>query len=312
MTTKELLEQILALGGRTQLSYAYEKNAVFVAINRAIDEVNRIFPVEKTIQLIHYPIIPSVHYAGIAVHRGGEDKKYYASDARALAFAISGTGSASLYGRDKDDGEWVLIKRFEWQRDRDSDFSEIKYMIPEYNSITGEAVPAHQIKLVFEGEYSYMIRDVSIYSELASDRVEDVKVYQIWVPYDLADVRYAGGGFMDFASEPVLFGETELTTPHDFKIENSKVYLPATKPGVYTIRYRYKPQRVEVLSEDVDVDLDSEMVDLVAPRAAYYLFYTTDEEVADRCLAEYQKLYATYMRTRKTRTPIRQRDLTGW
>lgn len=139
-----------------------------------------------------------------------------------------------------------------------------------------------------------------------------MKVYQIWVPYDLADVQYAGGGFMDFASEPVLFGETELTTPHDFKIENSKVYLPATKPGVYTIRYRYKPQRVEVLSEDVDVDLDSEMVDLVAPRAAYYLFYTTDEEVADRCLAEYQKLYATYMRTRKTRTPIRQRDLTGW
>jgi hypothetical protein len=310
MTTKELLEQILALGGRTQLNYTYEKNAVYVAINRAIDEVNRIFPVEKTIQLIHYPIIPSVHYAGIAVHRGGEDKEYYASDARALAFAISGTGRAILSGWDEDKETWVPIKTFIWQEE--NDFAEIKYMIPEYNSITEETVPARQIKLVFEGEYSYMIRDVSIYSELASDRVEDVKVYQIWVPYDLADVQYAGGGFMDFASEPVLFGATELTTPHDFKIEDSRVYLPATKPGVYTIRYRYKPNRVEVLSEDVDVDLDSEMVDLVAPRAAYYLFYTTDEEVADRCLAEYQKLYATYMRTRKTRTPIRQRDLTGW
>lgn len=310
MTTKELLEQILALGGRTQLNYTYEKNAVFVAINRAIDEVNRIFPVEKTIQLIHYPIIPSVHDAGIAVHRGGEKKEYYASDARALAFAISGTGRAILSSWDEDKETWVPIKSFDWQEE--SDFAERTYMISKYNSITEEAVPAHQIKLVFEGEYSYMIRDVSIYSELASDRKEDVKVYQIWVPYDLADVKYAGGGFMDFASEPVLFGETELTTPHDFKIENSKVYLPATKPGVYTIRYRYKPNRVEVLNNDVDVDLDSEMVNLVAPRAAYYLFYTTDEEVADRCLAEYQKLYATYMRTRKTRTPIRQRDLTGW
>lgn len=310
MTTKELLEQILALGGRTQLSYTYEKNAVFVAINRAIDEVNRIFPVEKTIQLIHYPIIPSVHYAGIAVHRGGEKKEYYASDARALAFAISGTGSAILYGRDEDDVDWVPITEFAWQSE--SDFAERNCIIPKYNSIAEKAVPAHQIKLVFEGEYSYMIRDVSIYSELASDSDKDVKVYQIWVPYDLADVQYAGGGFLDFASEPVLFGETELTTPHDFKIENSKVYLPATKPGVYTIRYRYKPQRVEVLGEDVDVDLDSEMVDLVAPKAAYYLFYTTDEEIADRCLAEYQRLYATYMRTRKTRTPIRPRDLTGW
>ena len=310
MTKKELLEQILALGARTQLNYTYEKSAVNVAINRALDEVNRIFPVEKTIQLIHYPMIPSVHYAGIAVHRGGEKKEYYASDARALAFAISGTGSASLYGRDEDDGEWVHIKSFEWQSE--SDFAEMNYMFSKYNSIAEEAVPAHQIKLVFEGDYSYMIRDVSIYSELASDRKVDVKVYQIWVPYDLADAQYAGGGFLDFASAPVLFGETELTTPHDFKIENSKVYLPATKPGVYTIRYRYKPQRVDVLREDVDVDLDSEMVDLVAPRAAYYLFYATDEEIADRCLAEYQRLYATYMRTRKTRTPIRQRDLTGW
>lgn len=310
MTKKELLEQILALGGRTQLNYTYEKSAVYVAINRAIDEVNRIFPVEKTIQLIHYPLKPSAYYGGIAVHRGGEEREYHASDARALAFAISGTGSAELYGLDGD-GKWSLIHSFNnWIGE--SNFADRKYIIPSISALTGEEIPTGELKLVFKGEYSYMIRDVSFYSELTSDNVDDVAVYQGWIEYDLSSPALAGGAFLDFAAMPVMFGETELTTPHDFKIENSKVYLPATKPGVYTIRYRYKPQRVGVLREDVDVDLDSEMVNLVAPRAAYYLFYTTDEEVADRCLAEYQKLYATYMRTRKTRTPIRQRDLTGW
>ena len=43
MTGKELIEEIKVLGRRTQLKYPFEPQAIYTAINRAIDEVNRLY-----------------------------------------------------------------------------------------------------------------------------------------------------------------------------------------------------------------------------------------------------------------------------
>ena len=94
MTGKELIREIADLGGKSQFNTEFEARAIYTAINRAIDEISKLFPVVKTVRLQNYPIRPTAFYKGITVHKGGEDIVYNASGIKSLAFAVSGTGRA--------------------------------------------------------------------------------------------------------------------------------------------------------------------------------------------------------------------------
>lgn len=118
MTGKDLFDQMLAIGGKTQW-VGHEGAARFEAVNRAVFEVNRLFPVTQKIQLVNYPLVPVEYHGGIRVHKGGEVIRIDASGVKSLAFAVSGGGGrAVLYGVTVDKkGEECLekIEGFEWE-----------------------------------------------------------------------------------------------------------------------------------------------------------------------------------------------------
>lgn len=300
MTGRELIEEIRDLGGKSQFNTEFEARAVYTAINRAIDEVNRLFPVVKTLQLLHYPPRPADYHKGITVHKGGEDSVYDASDIRSLAFAVSGTGSAILTADDVGDSY-----TFEWQDS--SSFTLCRGIVEELIGSSGRGV-----HLRFTGEFNYMIKDLSFYSELVSPLCEDVDVYSPYVRYDLASDKYAGHKFLAFESLPVRYDNVDLNLPRDYKIDGTSIYIRTDLRGVYEIAYRVRPERIDPDNDELEIELDPELYNMVAPRAAYYLYYMTDEEVADRCNLEYQRLYAQYIRIHKVKTPPQFRDVRGW
>jgi hypothetical protein len=301
MTGKELIEEIKVLGRRSTLNYPFGPQAIYTAINRAIDEVNRLFPVTEKIRLLNYPPRPVQYHKGITVHRGGEDIVYNASEVKSLAFAVSGTGRATLTATEAEQSY-----TFEWL-----DQSNFKLMRGIIKDLIGSE--SGEVTLTFQGDYSYMIKDLSFYGELVSPIYEDIDVYSPWVSYDLASVKYAGARFLDFDSLPVRSDDVSLNSPRDYKIEGSVIYLPAEKQGVYEVTYRRRPLEITADNEGDEIDIDRELHNLLAPRAAYYLFYVIDDEVADRCEAEYQKLVAIYnAKIRKVRTPAQFRDVRGW
>ena len=298
---------MLALGGKMAWATPYEQSAQYSAITRALFEVNRLLPVVDKIQLLNYPLRPSTYIKGITVHKGGEDTTFNASEISSLAFAVSGYGRAELY-RIIDDEE-TEIKSFTWGADDapNTDFTIHKVIIDRDLRGTGK------YRLVFKGNYNYMIKDVSFYNDLAGENESDVKIYSDLIKYDIASVEYAGSRFMAFSNLPVRCNNVSLNSSHDYKIEGSNVYLPANKYGVYEVEYLVQPASVTADNVDAEIDIDPQLHDLVALKAAYYLYMLTDSEVAASCNNEYQRLLGIVLtKIRKVKTPVKFRDVRGW
>lgn len=294
------------LGGKRELDSGYESFGIYSAVNRALFEVNRLFPVQKTIQLLNYPLVP-VHYCkGIEVHKGGEDIQINATGAKSVAFAVSGgAGRAQIYAvsyNESGEEEDVELKTFEWD-------ALTSFEVKRYVNLT---VNADKLRIVFRGDYNYLVKDVSFYGELISDSEDDVDIYSEWVKYDIASIKYAGSRFMAFASTPVRWWNTSLNSPYDYRIEDSAVYLRTDKPGVYELEYLIKPNEVKN-EDDSELDIELQLQDLIAPLAAYYLYSMTDEEIAERCHAKYQSMLAIALaNVRKVRTQSGYRDRKRW
>lgn len=304
MTGKELIDQVCLLGARTtgEFEQDFQSEHIYSSINRAISEVNRLFPVIKTVQLLHYPRRPTVYIKGITVHRGGEDTVFKASDIKSLAFAVSGTGSATIEGEGS-----TATHIFSWQDQMQ--LTVFRAIIPD----TLEGYNGGELTLTFKGEYSYMISDVSFYGELDDDMVEDVDVYSPWTAYDLGAGRYAVGDFLDFAGLPVRARNVDLNSPNDYYIDDKKVYLPRHKEGLYEVRYYKAPDKLTELTLDSEIGVDFRLHDLIPYRAAYHIYAIVDPEAAKVCDVEYQKLLGIVLSTMpKVRTPKKFRDVRGW
>lgn len=304
MTGKELINQVCLLGARTtdDFEHDFQNELIYSSINRAISEVNRLFPVEKTVQLLHYPIRPAVYIKGITVHKGGEDTVFDASDIKSLAFAVSGTGKAILSGAGA-----TTYHEFTWQ-----DATQLTV----HRSILDEVLEDYSgggVRLTFTGEHNYMISDVSFYSEIDGPLSEDVDIYTTWMGYDLASTKYVGGKFLGFSSLPVRFRNVDLNAPTDYYIEDSKIFLRRSQPGIYEVKYYKSPDKVDADNLNFELDVDFRLHDLIALKAAYYIYAIADAEAAKVCDAEYQKQLGIVMTTMpKVKTPKKFRDVRGW
>lgn len=304
MTGKELIDQVCLLGARTteEFEQDFQTEHIYSSINRAISEVNRLFPVEKTVQLLHYPIRPAVYIKGITVHKGGEDTVFDASDIKSLAFAVSGTGSAILSGAGA-----TTFHKFSWQ-----DATQLTVLRAIVDEVL-EGYAGGDVRLTFQGEHNYMISDVSFYSETDGPLLEDVDIYTAWMGYDLASTKYAGGNFLGFSSLPVRFHNVDLNAPTDYYIEDSKIFLRRSQPGVYEVRYYKATDKINSDNLEYELEIDFRLHDLIALRAAYYIYAVLDPEAAKVCDVEYQKLLGLVMTTMpKVRTPKKFRNVTGW
>jgi hypothetical protein len=304
MTGKELIDQVCLLGARTtdEFEQDFQTEHIYSSINRAISEVNRLFPVEKTVQLLHYPIRPAVYIKGITVHKGGEDTVFDASDIKSLAFAVSGTGHAILCGEGA-----TTFYEFKWQ-----DATQFTVQRAIVNQVL-EGYVDGGVRLTFKGDHNYMISDLSFYSETDGPLTEDVDIYTTWMGYDLASPKYAGGNFLGFSSLPVRFRDVDLNAPTDYYIEGSKIYLRRSQPGVYEVRYYKAPDKITEANVGGEIEVDFRLYDLIALRAAYYIYAVLDPEAAKVCDIEYQKLLSLVMTTMpKVKTPKKFRNVTGW
>ena len=304
MTGKELIDQICILGARTteEFEQDFQTEHIYSAINNAIGEMNKLFPVEKTVQVLHYPRRPAVYIKGITVHKGGVDTVFDASDIKSLAFAVSGTGKATLTGQGASNFHEITWKDA-------ANFEPHSVILEQVlDNYIGGAV-----RLIFSGNMSYMISDVSFYSELEEEMPEDIEPYTVWKGYDMASSRYVGGNFLGFSALPVRFKNVDLNTINDYYIEGTNVYLRRTQPGVYDVKYYHAPKKVDEQNLESNLDVDFRLHELIALRAAYYIYAVLDPEAASVCDREYQKLLGLVMTTMpKVKTPRKFRDLRGW
>lgn len=304
MTGREIIDQMCLIGGRTSEDFDEDYQSEFVcsAINRAVSEVNKLFPLTETVRLLNYPIRPVSMKKGITVHKGGEDIVFNASGIKSLAFAISGSGRFTLKGEGS-----VKVEEREWQ-----DLTAFKVI----KLIIDEVLPGYdcgEVTLTFSGEYTYMIKDVSFYGELDGPVEGDVDVYGDWIPYDIKSEKYLSKRFMGFAKNPIRYHSVNLSSPRDYYTEGSILYLKADREGEYEIKCYKAPEKIDLDNLDYEIDVDFRLHDAIALRAAQYVYAVDDEEVAEYCKKEFERVMSLTMVTMPTLdNSFKFRDTRGW
>lgn len=319
MTGRDLISHVCLLGARTPESFdeEFQYDHIYGACNRAISEVNKLFPVVRYIKILNFPIKPKVYHAGITIHRGGSDVTIKASDIKSLAFAVSGTGKVKLYSQGLIDayGESNMLNTFETSWQDVTNFKTIK-IFPESVLIppeTGEQIGIGEITLTFGGEFSYMIKDISFYDELEGPLEGDVDIYSEWVSYDLGSDKYLSKKFLGLAAVPIRCYNSSAISPDDYRIERNVIFLKADKEGEYEIECYIKPVEIDADNLDAEIDLDTRVHDMAALRAAQYIYAIADEEAAAHCKQEFERLMSiSYSTMPMADTAVQFRDLRGW
>ncbi len=304
MTGREIIDQMCLIGGNTSEEFDNDYQCEFVcsAINRAVSEVNKIYPLTETVTILHFPIRPVFTKRGITVHKGGEEIAYFASDIRSLAFAISGTGQYTLTG----EGSVKVVEENFYDK---TSFETVKIL-------TEEALPGYtggEITLTFTGEYTYMIKDVSMFDTLDGPVAGDVEAHGEWVPYDLKSPKYLSGRFLGFSKRPVRYNSVDLSAPEDYRVSGSTIYLRDGAEGEYTVECYKAPEVIDLDNLDHEIEVDFRLTDAIVLRAAQYVYAAGDEEMSEYCRKEFERVMSLTMVTMPTvSTPTRFRDVRGW
>ena len=145
------------------------------------------------------------------------------------------------------------------------------------------------VTLTFSGDWAYNIRNVALYREIVSNKVEDIPSFSQYVPYDIAELTKEGERvvFMDFANEQPLqegnFSDGAVyRTVADYKKQGRNVILlNHFDVGEFTVWYKKYPTLVSAVTPDnFPLDLDYDAADLVPLLASYYIWLDDDPQRA--------------------------------
>ncbi len=121
------------------------------------------------------------------------------------------------------------------------------------------------------------------------------------VEFDLSNIPEYEEDYL--GTEKVRFkNESYASFNEAFAEEGSKLYLEYKK-GTYTIVYRHRPNKITLDSPDTEViDMPAALTNLIAPLAAYYIWFDDDMQKAQMYRNDYEQLKETYSTSRSNVT----------
>lgn len=252
MTVKELRYDVYALAGLPES----EENARFTsALGAALDKMRTELLITDEIGIYLTSCRPTVSIP-MLIHRSGESKSLPISG-RAYSMGVSGKGYFTVR-----DGYRTL------RYDFDTDYTRFRGFIKDGGEIC------------FAGDYTYTVFDLLCFSDIPSDREEDI-------PDSVSERR------IDLLKRGVLRPVTQPTDGSGEPIEGARILgdtliLPASFEGAVRLEAirRSKPP-----SSDTDeVDIPSKYTFMLPPLVAALLFIDEDEALAEKCGKIYEDL----------------------
>lgn len=320
MTLLELYKEVSQLGFEDSLGEDGTSRFIY-ATNRALIEIDSIRPRRKRMDINHRVPNNLLFSEPVTIEKT-ERLVFTAHKPKSFYFEACGTGTYTIrceIVNVNNNGE----KSFDYDEiggSFDSKTFTAKKGFIKFsgafidNLMSGNSESTYytgNVEIIFDGDYDYTIRNLAMYDRVYSTDEDDIVPYTKTVGYD---VNGLVGDFGKFDTPPLDSNGMHLF--EGYSIDESTVYLPSSKQGVYTVNYLHKveliPRTADVNGETVDIDLDDDLAMLLPNLIAAYVWLDDEPDKSQY----YYNLYLTRAEQIKRQSynlnPIEFKSVYGW
>ena len=252
------MSEVAALGFEKEI----DADVAFLSATRRAQR--RIFnerAVYSSIQIIPEEHAPAFYLKKLSHSPGGVHS--FAIGKSAYSFRVSGSGGFRIGGREYSfSGNKTVFRGFADEGD----------------------------ELVFYGDFSYTVYDLSVYRGIYADKAEEIRLKGDPLVFDM---NLLVGDFLAFGELPT---DSRGKAIVGARFQGSRLYLPESFPGVAYVAYRKKPRELSIDAPDEELDLPVEAETLLPLLVASYMWLDDDREKAEYYLNAYREEMALIRR----------------
>lgn len=260
MTANEIYNYVCHLGFNSEVE---SKDGYYAALNIAIEQVNKIRPIQKLLRIDRIKESPITTLSELERDTEG---KYTAA-------LTSEVGAASVYmeycGTCK-----VTINNKEYELTSTDSYSVLNVIL--------EGAPK-EIEITAESDYAFKIRNIAVFGRLKGK--DEAFEYGEYEEYDLGKITHERfDGLVKIESAPGV-----TVTPGDkICVYRNRLCIARDDETDYTVFYRCRPKKVTKDNEDEDIEIDRESEFLVPLLTSYYVWLDDDPQKAAQYRNEYE------------------------
>jgi hypothetical protein len=327
MTLQELYKEVSQLGFEDSLGD--DGNSRFIyATNRALIEVNSLRPRSRRAEILHR-VPANLLFSDPKVIEKTETMIFTARGAKSFSFEVLGKGSFTVGIKREDkntegkvEEDTIEIKKGEF--DDAFKFVSHKGFIRHNEAFIDKLMKSNKkdeyprytgdVEIIFDGDYDYTIRNLAMYDKVYSDDESTIVPYGTEIGYNLKDFT---DDFETVSSPPI--DERGNYLHEDYRIEGATVYLPANKPGVYTINYLHKVRLIPNGSDvsgasgtPIEIDLEDDLASLLPNLIASYVWLDDETDKSQYYYNLYLQRAERIRSEARDLNPIEFTSVNGW
>ena len=306
MTLQDLYQAVSQLGFEDSLGDDSAKRFLY-ATNRALIEVNSLRPRRKHVDVNHR-VPNNLLFSEPKYIEKTETLTFTAQNAKSFYFEVCGTGSFKLGLKKKDGTIYYPVSAAK-------DFTSKSFIshkgIISYDdaqNFTGEAI------LSFEGDCAYTIRNIAMYDVVYSANADDIIPYGSKVKYNISEMA---SDFEKFDTPPIDFNGNQLYEGYD--IENTDIYLPIDRQGIYTINYLHKVEAIDMTADfsasnqtPINIDLEEDLAALLPNLIAAYVWLDDEADKSQYYYNLYLQRAEQIKKNTRNMNPVKFESVYGW
>lgn len=301
MTVAQLYRSVAQLGFEDSLEY---EEGFILAANRALLQVCRLVPCERTYYLNHRPLENLLSGVGFSPIFKTDDLIFEAQGARSYYFEVCGYGLALIEAL-SESGDWEQIGE---------ELFETESFTAHRGHIKRDGVAVDgKVRLRFTGEYAYTVRHIAMYAYVLHPSEDRIPPFSPVTKYDMGELT---DDCLSLVSLCVRDGEAKRLYS-DYYVESGRVIcLSASAPGAYEVTYIHKPTEISsddlAKENDTPIDLDEDLCAILPLLVAAYIWVDDEPEKAQYYLTLYRDRAAEVASQAYPTAPVSIVSVDGW
>ena len=303
MKVAELYRQVAGLGFESSLE---SDERFYEAANRALLQVSDVRPAVRYYTINHKPLANGVGrdiFSPVEITNAGS---FEASEGKAYYFEAECNGLVNAYIECVADGVVTICETVTLKSNRT--FVAYRGFFKKDGNFVGG-----NVRIRFESEYTFSVRNVAIYDRIYSGDVKDIPAYE---PYTRYDISKCVDDFLGLEAPPITDDVAHYVLNQDYYVEDGRVILlPYDRGGCYKVSYRHRPTRIvdnaAADSNEQILDLDADLAELMPLAIAIYVWAEDESDLVNHYHDLYQRRVAEIVSRQKNYTPIKI-TTNGW